>query len=73
VEQWDLGEPTLMPDLYGHSAREAAVAAARRGLIVELHGSGWVVGQSPAPGAEVAAGMTCTLSLGRPGAQTGAS
>jgi len=73
VEQWDLGEPTLMPDLYGHSAREAAVAAARRGLIVELHGSGWVIGQSPAPGAEVAAGMTCVLSLGRPGAQTGAS
>jgi cell division protein FtsI (penicillin-binding protein 3) len=73
AEQWDLAEPTLMPDLTGRSAREAAVAAARRGLIVELRGSGWVVGQSPAPGAEVGAGMTCVLSLGRPDAPTGAS
>ena len=39
-----------MPDLRGRSAREAAIAAARRGLIVELQGSGRVVAQTPEPG-----------------------
>jgi beta-lactam-binding protein with PASTA domain len=54
-----------MPDLRGRSAREAAIAAARRGRVVELHGSGLVVGQSPAPGAEVERGSTCVLMLAR--------
>ena len=36
-----------MPDLRGRPAREAAIAAARRGLVVELRGSGQVVAQSP--------------------------
>jgi cell division protein FtsI (penicillin-binding protein 3) len=72
-EQWELGEPTLMPDLTGRSAREAAIAAARRGLIVELQGTGWVVAQRPAPGTELESGMTCVLSLGRPSALAGAS
>jgi cell division protein FtsI (penicillin-binding protein 3) len=58
-------EPGLMPDLRGQSAREAAIAAARRGLVVELHGSGRVVAQSPEPGAEIEAGNTCVLTLGR--------
>jgi cell division protein FtsI (penicillin-binding protein 3) len=58
-------EPAIMPDLKGRSAREAATAAARRGLIVELAGSGWVVDQTPAPGTELEAGMTCLLKLGR--------
>jgi cell division protein FtsI (penicillin-binding protein 3) len=58
-------EPGLMPDLRGRSAREAAIAAARRGLVVELHGSGHVVAQSPGPGAEIEAGNTCVLTLGR--------
>ncbi len=60
-------EPGLMPDLRGRSAREAAIAAARRGLVVELHGSGQVTGQSPQPGAEIEAGTTCILRLGRGG------
>jgi cell division protein FtsI (penicillin-binding protein 3) len=59
------GEPALMPDLRGRSAREAAIVAARRGLIVELHGSGRVVSQSPEPGTEIEAGNTCVLTLGR--------
>jgi beta-lactam-binding protein with PASTA domain len=54
-----------MPDLRGRSAREAATLAARRGLIVELKGSGRVVSQSPEPGAEIEAGMTCSLRLSR--------
>ena len=62
---WDSGDPALMPDLMGRTAREAAVAAARRGLLVELAGSGWVVQQLPAPGTELEAGMTCRLTLGR--------
>ena len=56
-------EPGLMPDLRGTSAREGATAAARLGLIVELRGSGRVVVQTPAPGAETEAGMTCVLQL----------
>jgi cell division protein FtsI (penicillin-binding protein 3) len=58
-------DPEIMPDLRGQSAREAATTAARRGLIVQLKGTGRVVAQSPAPGEEIEAGMTCVLSLGR--------
>jgi len=60
------GEPMLMPDLRGRSAREAAVWAARFGLIIELKGSGSVQVQSPEPGALLEDGMTCVLNLGRP-------
>ncbi|HVO11658.1 MAG TPA: penicillin-binding transpeptidase domain-containing protein [Vicinamibacteria bacterium] len=60
----DSQEPRLMPDLRGRSAREAAIAAARRGLVVELHGSGQVVEQAPGPGAEIESGSTCVLTLG---------
>jgi cell division protein FtsI (penicillin-binding protein 3) len=56
--------PGLMPDLRGRSAREAAIAAARRGLSVELRGSGPVTAQVPAPGAVIERGTTCTLVLG---------
>jgi cell division protein FtsI (penicillin-binding protein 3) len=55
--------PGRMPDLRGRSAREAAIAAARRGLIVELSGSGRVVEQVPAPGVEIASGASCRLVL----------
>jgi cell division protein FtsI (penicillin-binding protein 3) len=58
-------EPGLMPDLRGRSAREAAIAAARRGLVVELHGSGRVLAQAPEPGSEIEPGTTCVLTLGR--------
>ncbi len=58
-------ETGFMPDLRGRSAREAAIAAARRGLVVELHGSGRVIAQSPEPGAELESGATCVLTLGR--------
>jgi cell division protein FtsI (penicillin-binding protein 3) len=58
-------EPAVMPDLRGRSAREAAIVAARRGLIVELYGSGRVVAQSPEPGTEIEAGNPCVLTLGR--------
>jgi beta-lactam-binding protein with PASTA domain len=54
-----------MPDLRGRPAREAAIAAARRGLVVELRGSGQVVAQAPEPGALIEPGLTCRLTLGR--------
>ena len=58
-------KPGIMPDLLGRSAREAAIAAARRGMVVELSGSGRVVAQSPAPGTVIEQGHTCRLSLSR--------
>ena len=59
------GEAALMPDLRGRSAREAAVWAARSGLVVELQGSGDVLEQRPAPGAPLEDGSSCVLTLGR--------
>jgi cell division protein FtsI (penicillin-binding protein 3) len=56
-------DPRVMPDLRGVSAREAALAAARRGLIVELKGSGRVVEQAPEAGTEVEPGQNCVLRL----------
>jgi membrane peptidoglycan carboxypeptidase len=58
-------EPGRMPDLRGKPAREAALAAARRGLIVQLKGTGSVIAQSPDPGTEIEAGVACVLTLGR--------
>jgi cell division protein FtsI (penicillin-binding protein 3) len=58
-------EPGIMPDLEGRSAREAAIAAARQGLVVELTGSGRVVAQTPAPGTVIETGDTCRLTLDR--------
>jgi cell division protein FtsI (penicillin-binding protein 3) len=58
-------EDDVMPDLHGRSAREAALEAVRRGLIVELRGSGRVVAQRPEPGEPVEAGRTCLLVLRR--------
>ena len=54
-----------MPDLMGRSAREAAIAAARRGMLVELTGSGRVVSQSPSPGTVIEPGHRCRLTLSR--------
>jgi cell division protein FtsI (penicillin-binding protein 3) len=61
----DAGDPQLMPDLRGQSAREAALVAARRGLLVELRGSGKVVSQTPDPGTEIDNGARCVLTLDR--------
>ncbi|HWX25601.1 MAG TPA: penicillin-binding transpeptidase domain-containing protein, partial [Vicinamibacteria bacterium] len=65
------GDPQLMPDLRGVSAREAAIAAGRRGLVVVLHGTGRVVAQTPEPGTELETGMTCVLTLSREPADRG--
>jgi cell division protein FtsI (penicillin-binding protein 3) len=64
-------EAGVMPDLHGQSAREAAITAARRGLIVELRGSGIVLSQSPQAGSAFEPGMVCRLDLGQQAAGPG--
>jgi cell division protein FtsI (penicillin-binding protein 3) len=58
-------DPRVMPDLRGRPAREAAIAAARRGLAVTLKGSGRVAAQAPEPGTRLEPGMVCLLTLSR--------
>jgi len=53
-----------MPSFIGLSMREALVRAARAGWDVHTRGSGFVVGQDPAPGAETAQGRTLELQFG---------
>jgi len=55
----------LMPDLRGLSAREALRSLTRVGVTPRIQGSGFVIEQSPAPGAAFAPGDLCTLKLGR--------
>ena len=56
-----------MPSLLGLPARAASAQAVHHGLMVELQGSGRVVGQTPAPGQPIEPGMTCRLVLDRMG------
>jgi hypothetical protein len=58
----DAGDPQLMPDLRGSSAREAAIAAARRGLVVDLKGSGRG-GPTARARHGVEPGSSCVLTL----------
>ncbi len=53
------------PDLRGMSAREAARALARLGLVARMHGAGVVVTQRPEPGAVVDSRAACELWLYR--------
>lgn len=59
------GDASLIPDLRGLSAREALNTLARLGLSARLHGKGVVIEQTPAAGALLERGMTCTLVLDR--------
>jgi cell division protein FtsI (penicillin-binding protein 3) len=56
---------SVMPDLRGMSAREAAQALARIGLVGRLVGEGFVLHQDIAPGEPVEEGLTCVLTLDR--------
>jgi cell division protein FtsI (penicillin-binding protein 3) len=63
-----IGPPSpagLMPDLRGLSAREAAHALARLGLVPQVEGDGVVVDQEVPPGASPEYGATCRLRLTR--------
>ena len=55
--------PGRVPSAFGLSAREALSLFARRGAAVKFVGTGFVVGQSPAPGAAIRPGSRCILSL----------
>ncbi len=54
-----------MPDLRGLSAREALRTLTRIGLTARINGDGFVIEQSPTPGAAVAHGDASVLMLGR--------
>jgi membrane peptidoglycan carboxypeptidase len=57
-------QATAMPDLSGRSLREATVLLASLGLAPRVGGQGSFVGaQSPDPGAQVAPGASCTVTL----------
>ncbi|MGH9176232.1 MAG: penicillin-binding transpeptidase domain-containing protein, partial [Vicinamibacterales bacterium] len=59
------GDEALVPDLRGMSAREALRTLARIGLSGRLRGRGVVIEQTPAAGAPLERGTTCTLVLDR--------
>ncbi|HYT76227.1 MAG TPA: penicillin-binding protein [Vicinamibacterales bacterium] len=55
----------LMPDLRGLSAREALRLLSRIGMMARMSGDGFVVEQTPEPGAALVRGDACALTLGR--------
>jgi beta-lactam-binding protein with PASTA domain len=55
----------LMPDLRGLSGREAVNSAIGIGLFPRMSGSGFVIEQSPEPGAVLIPGEPAMLTLGR--------
>lgn len=59
------GGRVLMPDVRGLGARDALRALGAIGVSVHLDGSGFVVTQTPGPGAAVDPGSWSTLQLGR--------
>jgi cell division protein FtsI (penicillin-binding protein 3) len=60
-----LGGQPVMPDLRGLSARDATRVLAALGMTTRLNGDGFVVAQSPDPGATVGAGQLGLLDLRR--------
>lgn len=61
----ETAQPGVMPDLRGLSAREALHSVTTIGLNPRVSGSGFVLEQSPAPGAVLIPGDDVTLKLGR--------
>ena len=55
----------LMPDLRGLGARDALRSLTQIGMSARMTGDGFVVAQSPEPGAALVHGAACLLSLGR--------
>jgi cell division protein FtsI (penicillin-binding protein 3) len=66
----DPGEPDVMPDLRGLSARDALRALTRLGMKARMNGDGFVLEQSPAAGTLLGAAGGCVLKLGRRSAAT---
>jgi cell division protein FtsI (penicillin-binding protein 3) len=57
--------PGTMPDLHGHSAREALRILTGIGLMARIVGQGFVIEQSPESGAALSGGEVGILKLGR--------
>ncbi len=55
----------VVPDLAGAPLRDAVVGLARMKLRATIEGEGFVVSQTPPPGAELEPGVTVSLSLAR--------
>lgn len=55
----------LMPDLRGRSVRDAARICAQLGLLLEAHGEGRAMRQSPAAGSELDTGCLVRVDFGR--------
>jgi membrane peptidoglycan carboxypeptidase len=55
----------LMPDLRGRSVRDTARICAQLGLLLEAHGEGRAVRQSPAAGSELDTGGLVRVDFGR--------
>ncbi len=56
----------LMPDLRGRSVRDVARACAQLGLLLEAHGEGRVVKQTPEAGTELYSAQTIYVDFARP-------
>jgi hypothetical protein len=61
----DATPPGQMPDLRGLGAREALRTLTRIGMTPRMNGDGFVVEQSPEPGALLGDDDACVLTLGR--------
>jgi len=62
---FDPARQGLRPDLRGLGAREALRLLSRIGMTARMTGDGFVLEQSPLPGAALVRGDACTLKLGR--------
>ena len=60
----------LMPDLRGLSSRQAVGSVTSLGLVPRTSGSGFVIQQSPEPGAMLIPGESATLTLSRTAPKT---
>ncbi|MBD3334886.1 MAG: PASTA domain-containing protein, partial [Candidatus Eisenbacteria bacterium] len=58
----DPASEAVMPDLSGWPLRRALVELSRQGWAWRAQGDGWVIEQSPPPGARVTSSTTCRLT-----------
>jgi membrane peptidoglycan carboxypeptidase len=62
---FEVARSGVMPDLRGLSAREAIRVLSQIGMTARMNGDGFVVAQSPDPGASLIRGDVCALRLNR--------
>jgi cell division protein FtsI (penicillin-binding protein 3) len=62
---FELARSGVMPDLRGLSAREAIRVLSQIGMTARMSGDGFVIAQSPDPGASLVRGDLCALRLNR--------